>query len=680
MSETLDEQMRNLRNIGIMAHIDAGKTTTTERILFYTGENHKIGNVDDGNTTTDWMEQEKERGITIQSAAITCSWKGKTINIIDTPGHVDFSAEVERSLRVLDGAVAVFCAVGGVEAQSETVWRQSLKYNVPKIAFINKMDRMGADYDRVCDEIKEKFNITPLKMTIPVGSEQAFSGVIDVLGGKYLTFSKDDQGSTVEESEIPDELKEAAKSEKDRITEEACTFSDALMEKFFAGEEISADETAEAIRAGVLAGKLLPVFAGSSLKNIGVQPLLDGIISFLPSPSQIAPCVATEAKSGKEISIKYDDKMLSGLVFKVQNDKQLGFLSYVRIYSGSIKKGVMIFNSTRNAKERAFRLLRMRAKDYTEISEVKSGDIAVIIGFKNAYTGDTLCEEKDKLLLEKPSFPQPVISVAIECESTQDNDKLMQTLEVLAHEDPTFVFKNDADTGQTIISGMGELHLDVLTTRIKDEFNIKCNIGKPQITHKESVQASGELEETYSRTVNDKQQAASVRLSIKERKMNGEYAENVISFDKAVAKSVSKELCEACEEQLAQSLMSGIEQGYECTGMDIEVKSISADPETPTAVIAAATAMCFDKLSRSLSPVLLEPLMNVTITTPDEYTGDCITALTMRSGTVECMESKGGNSQIKAAAPLKNLFGFATALRSSSQGKANFSMEFRSYS
>ncbi len=674
-----EEQVQNTRNIGIMAHIDAGKTTTTERILFYTGESHKIGNVDEGNTTTDWMEQEKERGITIQSAAITCAWKGKTINIIDTPGHVDFSAEVERALRVLDGAVAIFCAVGGVEAQSETVWRQSLKYDVPKIAFINKMDRMGADYDRVCDEVKEKFDITPVKMTMPVGSEQSFSGVIDVLKGKMLTFGKDDQGSTISESEIPSELAGAAEEAKNRLIEEACTFSDALMEKYFASEQIETDEIVQAIRAGVMKGKVLPTYAGSSLRNIGVQPLLDGVISFLPSPSQTGPIRATEVKNETETSISYDSKMLAGLVFKVQNDKQLGFLSYVRIYSGTIRKGTMIYNCTRNAKERAFRLLRMHAKDYTEVSEAKSGDIIAIIGFKNAYTGDTLCEEKDRVLLEKPSFPHPVISVAIECESTQDNDKLASALEILAHEDPTFMFKNDAATGQTVISGMGELHLDVLTTRIRDEFNIKCNIGNPQITHKESIQGSGESEESYSKTVGDKTLAASVRLKIEEHRTSGEYADNIVEIKSAVSKSVRKELCEACREQIFQSLQSGIEQGYECTGIKVVVESISADENTTEPIVAAATAMCFDKLSRMLSPVLLEPLMNVTITTPDEYTGDCITALTMRSGNVERMESKGGNSQIKASAPLKSLFGFATALRSSSQGKANFSMEFRSY-
>ena len=661
-----------------MAHIDAGKTTTTERILYYSGENHKIGNVDDGNTTTDWLEEEKERGITIQSAAVTVTWKKKQINIIDTPGHVDFTAEVERSLRVLDGAIAIFCAVSGVQPQSETVWKQSRKYKVPKIGFINKMDRMGADFFRVAEEIEKKLSTHTVAMTIPYGSESSFKGVIDVLEKKYLTFTSESLGADVVESEIPSDAEELIKKYYEKLIEEASRYSDDIMMKYLEGEEISKEEILIAIKKGVLEDDMLPLYAGSSLKNIGVQPLMDAIVYFLPSPLESKQVTAINVKNNDSLIIKADENApLAALVFKVQNDIQAGLISYVRVYAGVMKKGVMIYNSTRNIKERAFRILRMSAGDKIDVPSLSAGDIGAVIGFKNAYTADSICTESNKIYLEKPIFPAPVISVAVETVTAGESEKLKNTLEILSHEDPTFTYKENKETGQIVISGMGELHLEVLLSRIKKEFSIDVNTGNPQVSYRESIRDEGEDEFEFERMIAGKNAYASVRLHLS---ADDNYNQNSINIDKNVLKNTSEEFINAAKEQLNNSLKSGIEFGYECTGINVLIKDIKIRDDSTQASIAAATALCFDNLSRSLHPLLLEPVMTVFITTPADFVGECINALNKRGGIVENIENRADDSTINATAPLKNLFGFTTALRSSSQGRASFIMSFKKYS
>ena len=495
-----------IRNIGIMAHIDAGKTTTTERILFYTGENHRIGEVDNGEATMDWMQQEQDRGITITSAATTCYWKDHQINIIDTPGHVDFTAEVERSLRVLDGAVGVFCAVGGVEPQTETVWKQADTYSVPRIAFVNKMDRMGADFYRVLEDMKKKLGAEPVPLFIPVGAESSFSGVIDLIGDKYLTFSSSDQGSTVTENEIPANLADTAAEWKEKLIDSVASFSDEITELYFDGQDIPRQMIIDTLRKCTLERTLLPVFVGSSLKNIGVQTLLDGIVELLPSPLDLPPVEISNVKNPekKEMLTHNPNGPLEALIFKIQVDPQAGPLCFVRVYSGILKKGVAVFNINKGKKERINRLVRMHAIREEDVSELKAGDIGVIIGFKMAQTGDTIGQENHPFLMEEMTFPTPVISVAIEPSSTSEMAKLQKALEMLAMEDPTFTYKDDAETGQLIISGMGELHLDVLVTRITKEMKIDARVGNPQVSYRESVKSERSGSEEWERTIANK--------------------------------------------------------------------------------------------------------------------------------------------------------------------------------
>lgn len=665
-----------IRNIGIIAHIDAGKTTTTERILYYTGMVHRIGEVDDGTTTTDWMEEEKERGITIQSAAITTFWKNKQINIIDTPGHVDFTAEVERSLRVLDGAVGIFCAVSGVEAQSETVFRQAERYKVPRIAYINKCDRMGADFYRTLAEIEEKMNTVAVPLTIPVGSESNFSGVIDLLKMKYLTFSKEDDGTTVTENEIPESELENAKKYREFLIDKASEFSDKIMEAYLGGEEIKNEDLLNAIKQGTLSFSILPLYAGSSLKNIGVQPLLDGIINFLPSPTERRKEKAVRVKTGEEIEIECNDKKeFVALVFKVQIDKSGNILSYVRIYRGTLKKSEMVFNSTRNQRERALKLIRMRSIQEEEIQTLKAGDIGVIIGLKNSHTGDTLCSEGAKVMLENMTFPTPVISVAIEPESISEMDKLKTALSLLSHEDPTFVWKEDTETGDLIISGMGELHLDIIITRLKREWKVKAEVGKPQVTYRETITSQSSSTYTFNKVIAGKENIIGVSLTLSP--INS--SENQIVFG-VKDRGIPKEITDSIKNGIEGALKSGIKMGYECIGIKVEVTGINYDEEKSTPVGAeAAAALCFDECASAASPVLSEPVMKVAITTPSEFTGECISSITMRGGMVQDMENKKDVSVIHALAPLKSLFGYSTVLRSSSQGRASFSSEFHSF-
>ena len=668
----------DIRNIGIIAHIDAGKTTTTERILYYTGMVHRIGEVDDGTTTTDWMEEEKERGITIQSAAITTFWKKKQINIIDTPGHVDFTAEVERSLRVLDGAVGIFCAVSGVEAQSETVFRQAERYQVPRIAYINKCDRMGADFYRTIAEVEKKMNTTPVPLTLPVGSESSFSGVIDLLKMKYLTFSKDDDGVTVVENEIPESEKARAEEYREFLIDKASEFSDSLMESYLNGDEIKNEDILVALKKGTLEFKLLPTFAGSSLKNIGVQPLLDGIVSFLPSPVERRLEKGKRIKTDEEVEFVCDEKKdLVALVFKVQIDKQGNLLSYVRIYSGTLKKSEMVYNATRGVRERALKLIRMRSIAEEEVQTLTAGDIGVIIGLKNSYTGDTLCSEGKKVLLEEMTFPTPVISEKIEPESVSEMAKLKEALSLLSHEDPTFVWKEDKETGDLLISGMGELHLDIITTRLKREWKVKAEVGKPQVTYRETITKSASLDYVFDKTIGGKESYIKISLLLEPE---DDLIKNDIIFDHK-ERGVPEEILTSIKDGIEGSLKGGIKMGYECIGIKCTITHVMFDElkSTPEAA-AAAGALGFDEVALNADPVLAEPIMNVVVTTPNEFLGDAISTITSRKGLVNNVETKGDDlSIVNASAPLTSLFGYSTVLRSSTQGRASFSSSFRTF-
>lgn len=665
-----------IRNIGIMAHIDAGKTTTTERILYYTGENHRIGEVDNGEATMDWMQQEQDRGITITSAATTCIWKGHQINIIDTPGHVDFTAEVERCLRVLDGAVAVFCAVGGVEPQTETVWRQADTYSVPRIAFVNKMDRLGADFYSVLEQMEKKLGAKPCPLFIPVGSEASFSGVIDLIRMKYLTFDGEN-GENIDEADIPESERKKADQWREKLIDSVSSFSDEIMELYFAGEEIPRDMIISTLRKCTIERQLLPVFVGSSLRNIGVQTLLDGIVSLLPAPCDIPPIEAINAKNGKSVEVKHSRSAnLEALIFKIQVDPQAGPLCFVRVYSGILKKGVSVFNITKNKKERINRLLRMHSDRSEELSELAAGDIGVIVGFKIAQTGDTIGVESSPYLLEKMVFPSPVISIAIEPKTTEDQGKLRKALEMLAMEDPTFSYKDDSETGQLVISGMGELHLDVLVTRITKEMKIDARVGNPQVTYRESIRGTAETTESFSKVLAGKENSArlSVRVSPLEAGSGNRFK---IS---ANVRDIPEEIIEAIKMGIEGSFSSGIKFGYECTDIEADVTEIGYDElsGTPFAFTSCA-ALAFDKACQSADPVLMQPIMKVQVTSPSEYIGDVMGSITQRGGIVESMESRTSGDVISAEVPLEKMFGYTTVLRSSTQGRGTFSMEFSHY-
>lgn len=669
---------KNIRNIGIMAHIDAGKTTTTERILFYTGENHRIGEVDNGEATMDWMQQEQDRGITITSASTTCFWKDHQINIIDTPGHVDFTAEVERSLRVLDGAVGVFCAVGGVEPQTETVWKQADTYHVPRIAFINKMDRMGANFYRVLEEMKKKLNANPVPLFIPVGEESSFSGVIDLIRGKYLTFSKDDQGFSIIENEIPQEMEEKAEEAKENLIDSVASFSDEITELYFEGKEIPSSMIISTLRKCTLDGSLLPVFVGSSLKNIGVQTLLDGIINLLPSPLDMPKIEVTNVKNSdkKEEILHNPNGPLEALIFKIQVDPQAGPLCFVRVYSGTLKKGVAVYNITKGKKERINRLVRMHAMREEDLSELKSGDIGVIIGFKNAQTGDTIGNENHPYLLENMVFPNPVISVAIEPNTTSDMAKLQKALEVLTMEDPTFTYKEDSETGQLVISGMGELHLDVLVTRLTKEMKIECRVGNPQVSYRESIKNSNSGTEEYNRVIANKENYAKLSLSVNP---NPPKTGNTLTIS-AKTRDIPQEIIEAINNGINGAFNSGIKYGYECTDINVDITEIDYDPLTSTPLaFTSCAALAFDNICSNAEPIIKEPVMKIQATAPSEYIGDVISSLTQRGGIVLSMESKVGSDTVIALCPLCKMFGYTTILRSSTQGRGTFSMEFDHY-
>ena len=668
---------KEIRNIGIMAHIDAGKTTTTERILYYTGENHKIGEVDNGEATMDWMQQEQDRGITITSAATTCYWRDHQINIIDTPGHVDFTAEVERSLRVLDGAVGVFCAVGGVEPQTETVWAQANTYHVPRIAFVNKMDRLGADFYRVLEEMKKKLGEKPVPLFIPVGSESEFRGVISLLDMKMLTFSQEDKGSTIITGDIPQDMADTAAQWREKLIDECASYSDEITELYFDGQDIPKEMLLKTLRECSIERELLPVFVGSSLKNIGVQTVLDGVVDLLPSPSEVPPMKAWWEKKEREVEVTHDEKgPLLALIFKIQVDAQAGPMCFVRVYSGVLKKGISLYNITKKKKDRVNRLLRMHADRSEDLSELRAGDIGVIIGFKFAQTGDTIGSEAAPYLLEKMHFPNPVISVAIEAENTSEQDKLRKALEILSQEDPTFTYKDDSETGQLVISGMGELHLDVLTTRIITEMKVKAHVGSPQVSYREGITQEAEDHYIYERTIAGKENYAGITLAVKPSGTKGGNS-IVISCD---TKDIPEEIMDAVKSGIEGALSGGIKLGYECTDIAVDVRQFDYNELTTTPVAAqSCAALAFDEVCSKAGPVLMEPVMSVKIAAPSQYIGDVISTVTSRGGIVQAMESRPANDIITCECPLAKMFGYTTVLRSATQGRGTFSMEFSHY-
>lgn len=668
--------LSKLRNIGIIAHVDAGKTTTTERILFYTGKSHKIGEVDDGQATMDWMEQEQERGITITSAATTCYWKNHQINIIDTPGHVDFTAEVQRSLRVLDGAVGIFCAVGGVEPQSETVWRQADQYNVPRLAFVNKMDRMGANFDNVVSQIEQKFGVTTAVLQRPIGKESEFEGVIDLLKMKELHFSSSDQGQTIEESDIRESLLAEAQAAREKLFDNLSSFSDELMEVLLEGEEPTAELLNAVIRSATISRKILPVFVGSSLKNIGTQPLLDAIVSYLPTPLDLPSPMAINPKKEAEEEVPCDPKGPPlALIFKLQNDREAGYLCFIRVYSGVIRKGTAPVNVNKNQKERITRILRMHSNKSEAVEALEAGDIGVLIGCKISQTGDTLSGEGKKLLLEPVTFPQPVISVAIEPKTASDGDKLRKALEALQMEDPTFVVKDNPETGQLLISGMGELHLDVLTTRLINEFKAAANIGNPQVSYRESIENKHTHKEVFSRTLGGKENRAELTIEVEPNPGRGN--EYVCT---ANTRSIPEEVVAAIQAGVENGFSSGISFGYPCIDIKATVTDIvfSEEFSTPFA-FEACGVQAFDNACRGAKALMMEPIMKVDIIVPTERVGEVIGSLTSKGGIINHIDSHPGFESINAENALVNMFGYSTTLRSLTQGRGTFSMEFSHY-
>jgi len=665
-----------MRNIGIMAHIDAGKTTTTERILYYTGKIHKIGEIDDGQATMDWMAQEQERGITICSAATTTDWKGYQINIIDTPGHVDFTAEVERSLRVLDGAVAVICAVDGVQPQTETVWKQADEFGVPRICFMNKMDRVGANFFGSMADVSEKFGVETLALQIPIGEGPDFEGVIDLLKMKELRWSEEDEGETITESEIDGSRIDLANEWREKLIETVAGSDDALMEIYLEGGEITNDQLKKAIRCGTIGRAFVPFVMGSARHNQGVQPLIDAVVDYLPCPTDVPAAKGIKVKKDQQedVTVPCDpSKMPLGLVFKIQYDREMGPLCYVRMYSGKLQAGTQIYNVNKKKRERVNRILRMHADKSEPMDSLQAGDIAVFIGLKLAQTGDTIGSEAFTVLLEQPTFPQPVISVALEPESMSEKDKMNETLAILSREDPTFTSHEDAETGQLIISGMGELHLDVLVTRMRDDFGVKCQVGAPQVTYRESVSGSAEASEEFSRNLAGKDNTAGITVEISQREQGSGN-----SYECTVHNNmIPEEIYDAVKSGFESALASGIKYGYPCTDVGVKVTKLDYNELTSTTfAFEACAAQVFDKACSAANPVILEPVMNVDISCPKEFVGPASSQLSQRGGNIMGQDSKTTGEIIHAQAPMANMFGFTTNLRSATQGRASFSMEF----
>ena len=668
--------LEKMRNIGIMAHIDAGKTTTTERILYYTKKIHKIGEIDDGQATMDWMAQEQERGITICSAATTTYWKDYQINIIDTPGHVDFTAEVERSLRVLDGAVAVICAVDGVQPQTETVWKQADEFKVPRLCFMNKMDRIGADFFGSMKDVQEKFGVECLALQIPIGEGQAFEGVIDLLRMKELRWNADDEGETIVESDIDESRMADAVTWREKLIDQVASSDDELAELYLDGQEISVEQLKAAIRKGTINRTFVPFVMGSARHNQGVQPLIDAVIDYLPCPTDIPAASGIHIKKDKEETVEVPcdvSKPALGLVFKIQYDREMGSLCYVRMYSGKISAGTQVLNINKKKRERVNRILRMHADKSEPLNEVCAGDIAVFVGLKLAQTGDSVGNEGFPVLLEKPVFPQPVISVALEPESMSERDKMNDTLQILSKEDPTFTYHEDSETGQLIISGMGELHLDVLVTRMKDDFGVQCRVGAPQVTYREAVTSSADCTESFSKVLGGKENTAGITVHVEPREQGAGNSYSCTVRDN----NIPEEIYEAVENGFRSSLDSGINYGYPCTDTAVTVTGITYSEETATTfAFEACAAQAFDKVCNMASPQLLEPVMNVDITCPKEFVGEAMSQMTQRGGMIMGQDSKVSGDIIHAQAPMAKMFGFSTNLRSATQGRAGFSMEF----
>lgn len=671
--------LERYRNIGVIAHIDAGKTTTTERILFYAGKTYRLGNVDDGTTVTDWMPEERERGITIVSAAVTAEWKGYRINLIDTPGHIDFTAEVQRSLRVLDGGVVVFDSVQGVEPQSETVWRQADKYLVPRICFANKMDRTGASYERTVQSIRERLGANALEMQIPIGEESNFIGFVNLLEENAVTFS-DDLGVEPIVMEIPEKLRQLAAEKRATLVERIAETDDELTIKFLEGETISLAELKSALRAAVLANKVTPVFCGSSLRNKGVQAVLDAVIDYLPSPLDIPPVDATLVRDGSDVQRHADpSEPLSALVFKIVTDPYMGRLAYIRVYSGTIKQNSTVYNSSKDKKERVGRLLRMYADSREDIAELGAGDIGAILGLKFSFTGDTLCDPTNPVLLETISFPNPVISIAIEPKTKADQDKMSDSLIKLAEEDPTFQIRQDEATGQTVISGMGELHLDVLVTRLLREFKVQANVGKPRVAYREAVTKTiKDFSYRYSKQTGGHGQFGHVVIDL-EPLENGS---GVIFENKIRGGAIPKEYISAIEKGVLDAAESGPLAGFPMTDFKVTLVDGSYHEVDSSEMAFRTTALLAVREATEIAaPVVLEPIMKVEITVPEEYTGDIIGQVNARVGNILGMEDRFGNAKaLHAEVPLSEMFGYATELRSATQGRGVFTMEFKHYS
>jgi elongation factor G len=668
--------LEKVRNIGIMAHIDAGKTTTTERILYYTGINYKIGEVHEGSATMDWMEQEQERGITITSAATTCEWDDHRINIIDTPGHVDFTMEVERSLRVLDGAVALFDSVAGVEPQSETVWRQADKYGVPRIAFINKMDRVGADFEMSVGMIEDRLGSNPVRLNLPIGAEEDFAGVVDLVKMKALVWDTENMGASYREDDIPADLAADAEKYREALIEGAAEADDGLMEKYLEGGEIELDELKAAIRKGTLTGSMVPVLCGTAFKNKGVQPLLDAVVDYLPSPVDKDDVEGVDAKGNPATRPSSDDAPFSALAFKIMADPFVGSLTFFRVYSGSMETGTHVYNSVRQRKERIGRILKMHANKREEIKDAVAGDIAAAAGLKDTRTGDTLCDERDPVILESIDFPDPVIDIAIEPKTKSDQEKLGVGLGKLAAEDPSFRVRSDEETGQTIIAGMGELHLEIIVDRLKREFNVEANVGKPQVAYRETISSPVSQETKFSRQTGGRGQFGHVILEVEPQEAGG----GIVFEDTIKGGNIPKEYIPAVEKGVREALETGVMAGYPVVDVKITLKDGSYhEVDSSEMAFKIAGSMAVKDACRKASPVLLEPMMSVEVVTPEEFMGDVIGNLSSRRGKVQGMEPRGGAQVVNAEVPLKEMFGYATEMRSMTQGRANYSMQFSQY-
>ena len=674
----MSTDLKIVRNIGIMAHVDAGKTTLTERMLYYSGKTHKIGEVHDGAATMDWMEQEQERGITITSAATTFYWNDHRVNLIDTPGHVDFTMEVERSLRVLDGAVAVFCAVAGVEPQSETVWRQATKYNVPRIAFINKMDRIGADFYAAVKSMEDRLDAKPLPIALPIGAGEDFKGIIDLITMKAIQYNEDSKGAEFEQIDIPSDLVSEADKWRNFLVEEVATYDDALMEKYLNEEEISPEEIKDALKKGCLESAFVPTLCGSAFKNKGVQRVLDAVIDFLPSPTDIGNTEGTLVDNSDEIvSIKNSEtEPFTALAFKIATDQFVGKLTYIRVYSGSLKKGSFCINSNTGNKERISRILQMHANKREELEEVKAGEIVAVIGLKDTKTGHTLSEKGD-VILESMEFPEPVVSVSIEPVSKNDQDQLAKGLNKLTEEDPTFKVKVDNETAQTLISGMGEVHLEIIIDRLKREFNVNANVGKPQVSFREAIQKSVEkIDEKFVRQSGGRGQYGHVVINVRPTEQGSGY--NFIN--KIVGGVIPKEYIPAVDQGIKEALKNGVLYGYPIPDVEVELVFGSYhDVDSSEIAFKVAGSRAIITACKQANAVLMEPIMRVEATTPENYMGDVIGDINSRRGKVDSMEQQGSNQNIKATVPLSEMFGYATDLRSLSQGRASFYMDFSHY-